>query len=151
MILNCSTCMHTRKLCIKISNFFSPGKKLPSCDLVVFVDTKLSWKKIIQWLWTVVTYLLKKFEHRIGLDIRPLINDVTTKMPNFRPLSPYVTISHFFSLYPLPPCHPTNSDKHFPWLRTLNMNFTCLVFFFNNIIDYNWTRQKINEKYLTKR
>ena len=24
-------------------------------------------------------------------------------------------------------------------------------FFFYNIIDYNWTRQKINEKYITKR
>ena len=24
-------------------------------------------------------------------------------------------------------------------------------FFFYNIIDYNWTRQKVDEKYITKR
>ena len=29
--------------------------------------------------------------------------------------------------------------------------FMIVIFFFYNIIDYNWTRQKINEKYLTKR
>ena len=53
--------------------------QLPSYKLVVFIDmntyiqkaeiSKRSWKKIMQLLQTVVTYLLKKVEHGTEHDI----------------------------------------------------------------------------------
>ena len=50
--------------------------KLTSCVLAIFIDmstykgiSKHSWKKILQLIWTVVTYSLKKVEYRIGHDI----------------------------------------------------------------------------------
>ena len=50
--------------------------KLTSCVLAIFVDmnpykgiSKQSWKKIVQLIWTVVTYSLKDVEYRIEHDI----------------------------------------------------------------------------------
>ena len=50
--------------------------KLTSCVLAIFVDmntykgiSKHSWKKILQLIWTVVTYSPKKVEYRIEHDI----------------------------------------------------------------------------------
>ena len=54
-------------------------------------------------------------------------NDVTAKMPNFRPPSLYVTVSHFFHYTPSPQCHQANSNKVFPWSKTLKNNFTYFV------------------------
>ena len=69
--LKCGARMHTKNYIAKFP-FFS-AIKLPPCELVVFTDliwtciylqktgiSKYSWKKIIQLLWTVLTYLLKK-------------------------------------------------------------------------------------------
>ena len=69
--LKCGARMHTKNYIAKFPIF--SALKLPPCELVVFTDliwtsiylqkteiSKYSWKKIIQLLWTVLTYLLKK-------------------------------------------------------------------------------------------
>ena len=44
----------------------------------------------------------------------PFKNDVTAKMSNFRPLSPYITVSHFFHYSSYPQCHQANIYTFFP-------------------------------------
>ena len=53
----------------------------------------------------IVNYCLETICYRAPFLWGPFKNNVTAKMLNFRPPPPYVTISHFFSLYPLTPCH----------------------------------------------
>ena len=57
----------------------------------------------------------------------PFKNNVTSKLQNFRPSSPYVTVSHFFHSTPSYLCHQTKSDILFPRLKTLNNNLTHFV------------------------
>ena len=67
----------TKKSCARISYSFNT-QKLPSCVIKVFaIDTNMYkgiskhfWKKIVQLLWTVVTYqLFTDFEYGIEHDI----------------------------------------------------------------------------------
>ena len=57
----------------------------------------------------------------------PFKNNVTSKLQNFRPSSPYVTVSHFFHSTPSYLCDQTKSDILFPRLKTLNNNLTHFV------------------------
>ena len=58
-----------KNVCLNFQ-FFQPFEKLPSCVLVGFIIginmykgiSKHSWKKIVQLLWTIATYLLKNVE-----------------------------------------------------------------------------------------
>ena len=74
------------KACTKFSQSF----KLPICGLVVFINmntkcinlqkkagvSKHYWKKIMQLLWTVSTYLLKNVNHGIENDIDSNYGDI---------------------------------------------------------------------------
>ena len=74
----------------KVSNYLSALIKLPLCGLVIFIDinttciylqkeagvSKHSLKKIMQLLWTVVTYLLKNVKHGIEHDIDSAYGDI---------------------------------------------------------------------------
>ena len=80
-------CMHTPQTFQRgIQKNFS-ALKLLLCGLVVFIDmntyfqkeagvSEHSWKKIIQLLWTVVSYLLKKVKYEIEHNINSTYRDI---------------------------------------------------------------------------
>ena len=55
--------------------------------------------------------------------------------PDLISITQYNEICHNYTLAkicPLSPCHQADSDKHFPWSRTLKNKFTCLVYLICN-------------------
>ena len=91
------------------------GKILDTATKTEFDAAKTASKKLVSKAAEATGKLMgnkiaEKCESKTFALKAPFKNDVTIKMSNFRPLSPYITVSHFFQYTPSFLCHQINNN-----------------------------------------